>query len=345
MHDVSAVLDRWLDGEGPLALSTVVQTWGSGPRRPGARMTVDASGGIAGSVSGGCVEGAVVRTAREVLAGGAPQLLRFAVADETAWGVGLSCGGAISVFVERPERATIVAVREAMRARIPVSLAVGVSGEALGSRAVVTASGALGPAKIAAVGSEALAGGRPLIRETDAGRVFADVIAPPDSLVLVGGVHIAQALANLARTVGYRVAICDPRPVFGSPERFPGVALVNDWPEPGFETIGLDAGTAVATLTHDPKLDDPALIAALASPAFYVGALGSRRTHARRLARLRDRGVAAADLARIAAPIGFPIGSRTPAQIALSVMAEVVATRNGAATGRGAAASTASAGA
>ncbi len=345
MHDVSAVLDRWLAGEGPIALSTVVQTWGSGPRRPGARMTVDASGGIAGSVSGGCVEGAVVRTAREVLAGGAPQLLQFAVADETAWGVGLSCGGAISVFVERPERQVIAAVREAMRARVPVSLAVCVSGEALGSRAVVTASGTYGAGEIAAVGSEALAGGRPLIRDTAVGRVFADVIGPPDSLVLVGGVHIAQALAKLARTVGYRVAICDPRPVFGSRERFPDVALVNDWPETGFRTIGLDAGTAVATLTHDPKLDDPALIAALASPAFYVGALGSRRTHARRLARLGERGVAAADLARIAAPIGLPIGSRTPAQIALSVMAEVVATRNGAATGRAAAASTASVGA
>ncbi len=328
MHDIAPVLDRWLAGGGPLALSTVVETWGSGPRRPGARMTVDPEGAIAGSVSGGCVEGAVVRTAREVIRTGEPQLLRFAVADETAWEVGLSCGGAISVFVERPDDASMRAVREAMAARIPVSLAVVVEGSGLGERAVVTGEAASGEESLVAVGREALAAGRPQVRETPGGRVFADLILPPDSLVIVGGVHIAQTLSLLARAVGYRVAICDPRPVFGSPERFPGVELVNDWPEEGFRRIGLDAGTAVATLTHDPKLDDPALAAALASPAFYVGALGSRRTHARRLERLRRRGVAEADLARIAAPIGLPIGARTPDQIALAVLAQVVAARN-----------------
>lgn len=328
MHDIAGVLDRWLDGGGEIALSTVVETWGSGPRRPGARMTVDSRDRIAGSVSGGCVEGAVVRTAREVIRTGEPELLRFAVANETAWDVGLSCGGRISIFVERPDREAIRGVREAMAARVAVSLAAVVEGPGRGRRAVVTDAAGVGDTDVAAVGREALEQGRPLVRETPAGRVFADVILPPDSLVIVGGVHIAQTLAVLARAVGYRVAICDPRPVFGSAERFPGVELVNDWPEGAFERIGLDAGTAVATLTHDPKLDDPALAAALGSPAFYVGALGSRRTHAKRRKRLLDRGVREEDLERIAAPIGLPIGARTPDQIALAVMAQVVASRN-----------------
>lgn len=325
MHDISKVLDDWLGGDGEIALSTVVETWGSGPRRPGARMTVDAGDRIAGSVSGGCVEGAVVRTAREVIRTGKPELLRFAVANETAWEVGLSCGGRISVFVERPNRDALRAVRKAMAARIPVSLAVVVEGSGRGRSAVVTEAATMGEAEVAAVGREALRQGRCLLRDG----VFADVIQPPDSLVVVGGVHVAQTLAVLGRAVGYRVAVCDPRPAFGSPERFPDVELVNDWPDAAFEQIGLDAGTAVATLTHDPKLDDPALAAALRSPAFYVGALGSRRTHAKRLVRLRKRGVSEADLARIAAPIGLPIGARRPDQIALAVMAQVVAERNG----------------
>lgn len=328
MHDVVAVLDGWLAGGEAPVLSTVVATWGSGPRRPGARMTVDGDDRISGSVSGGCVEGAVVRAAREVRRTRAPQLLRFAVADETAWEVGLSCGGAISIFVEIPEAEAMGPVREAMKARLPVSLAVVVEGAGVGRQAVATVRGSEGPPEVAAVAREALGQGTPILRDTPVGRVFADVILPPDSLVIVGGVHIAQTLAVLARAVNYRVAICDPRPVFGSPERFPGVELVNDWPKGGFRRIGIDAGTAVATLTHDPKLDDPALELALASPAFYVGALGSRRTHARRLARLRERGVREEDLGRIAAPIGLPIGARTPDQIALAVLAEVVAARN-----------------
>ena len=331
MKDIAPLLDRWLPGEEPLALATVVRTWGSGPRRPGARMTVDAGGGITGSVSGGCVEANVVEAAREVLVSGRPRLLHFAVSDELAWGVGLACGGSLSVFVEPADRRLLAEVREGMKRRIPVALAVVTAGEHLGTGAVrhEGAPGS-GPPPLREAALEALESGRPLRAETVLGPVFCDVIRPPESLVIVGGVHIAQTLAVLAEAVGYRPVICDPRPVFASPERFPGVEIVNDWPESGFLQIGLDAGTAVATLTHDPKLDDPALVAALRSPAFYVGALGSRKTHARRLARLRERGVSEEALSRIASPIGLPIGSRTPAQIALSVMAEVVAARNGA---------------
>lgn len=330
MRDIAPVVDSWLAGEGPLALSTVVATWGSGPRRPGARMTVDREGGIAGSVSGGCVEASVVEAAREVLADGRPRLLRFAVSDEMAWGVGLACGGALTVFVEQANRRLLREVRQAMNARATVALAVVTAGPHLGeSLALRAGSPGIGAPALREAAASTLEAGRPLATETERGPVFCDVILPPDALVIVGGVHIAQTLAGLARLVGIRPVICDPRPVFASAERFPGVEIVNDWPEPGFRRIGLDAGTAVATLTHDPKLDDPALAAAVGSPAFYVGALGSRRTHARRLTRLRERGVPEKALSRIAAPIGLPIGARSPEQIALAVMAQVVAARNG----------------
>lgn len=330
MRDIAPVLDAWLDGEGPLALSTVVHTWGSGPRRPGARMTIDGGGRIAGSVSGGCVESSVVQAAREVIASGEPRLLQFAVSDELAWGVGLACGGSLSVFVERADREQLRQVREGMRRRLRVAVAVVTSGADPGANLVlVEGSGAVGCPQLVETAEAALASGRPLSAETELGSVFCDVILPPESLVIVGGVHIAQALCDLAARVGYRPVICDPRPVFASAERFPQVEVVNDWPEEGFRRIGLDASTAVATLTHDPKLDDPALALALESPAFYVGALGSRKTHERRLARLRERGVGEAALARIAAPIGLPIGARTPDQIALAVIVEVVAARNG----------------
>ncbi len=330
MRDIAPVLDSWLSGAGPLALSTVVHTWGSGPRRPGARMTIDSEGRIAGSVSGGCVESSVVQAAREVIESGEPRLLRFAVSDELAWGVGLACGGALSVFVERADRKLLQQVREGMRRRFPVGLAVVTSGANLGeSLALAQGLPGVGLPALVEVAEAALASGRPLSTETELGSVFCDVILPPESLVIVGGVHIAQTLCDLAARVGYRPVICDPRPVFASAERFPGVEVVNDWPDEGFRRIGLDASTAVATLTHDPKLDDPALALALESPAFYVGALGSRKTHERRLNRLRARGVSETALARIAAPIGLPIGARTPDQIALAVMAEVVAARNG----------------
>ena len=330
MRDIAPVLDAWLEGDGPLALSTVVHTWGSGPRRPGARMTIDGDGRIAGSVSGGCVESSVVEAAREVIESGEPRLLRFAVSDELAWGVGLACGGSLTVFVERADRELLGRVREGMRRREAVGLAVVTSGPRLGE-SLVQVAGSPGPGSpaLAEAADAALAAGRPVASDTEHGSVFCDVILPPESLVIVGGVHIAQTLCGLAARVGYRPVICDPRPVFASPERFPGVEIVNEWPEAGFGRIGLDASTAVATLTHDPKLDDPALALALESPAFYVGALGSRKTHAKRLARLRERGVSGAALDRIAAPIGFPIGARTPDQIALAVMAQVVAARNG----------------
>lgn len=346
MRDIAPVLDRWLSARtgggaaspSPLALATVTRTWGSGPRRPGARMTVGPAAAIAGSVSGGCVEANVIEAAREVLASGKPRRLDFAVSDELAWGVGLACGGSLSVFVEPADPEAVAAVRAGMEARRPVAWAVCTGGDHAGQGAVfrggerrfLSPGGSEAAEALGQVAEQALAAGIPQSAETAAGPVFCDVILPPETLVLVGGVHIAQALARLADTLGYRTVLCDPRPVFASESRFPGVEIVGEWPEEAFARVGLDAGCAVAALTHDPKLDDPALRSALDSPAFYVGALGSRRTHRRRLARLREAGVPEERLARLRAPIGLPIGARSPDQIALSIMAEVVAARNGA---------------
>ncbi len=329
MRDVLPALESWLRDPGkPLALATVVGTWGSSPRRPGARMVVDGDGRITGSVSGGCVEASVVETAREVMATGRPRLVGFRVSDESAWEVGLACGGALEVFVAVPAPEQAAAVARALRRRTPVAWATAL-GDDDGRAAARTGDGeVVGDPSLAELAAEPLAGGRPVRRETDDGPVFCDVILPTETLVMVGGVHIAQALATLAEAVGVRPVICDPRPVFASPERFPGVEIVNDWPAEGLARIGLDAGTAVATLTHDPKLDDPALVAALPSEAFYVGALGSRRTHAKRLERLRAQGIPEAVLSRLRAPIGLSIGARTPEQIGLSILGEVVAARN-----------------
>ncbi len=326
MRDVAPVLRDWLETRGPLALATVVGTWGSSPRRPGARMVVDAAGRITGSVSGGCVEASVVEIAREVMASGVPKLVGFRVTDESAWEVGLACGGALEVLVAVPDPEQVEAALRALEVRSPVAWAVDLGGS---GAAVRTADGTVvGDPGLGSAAGPVLAAGRPERLEG----VFCDVILPEETLVMVGGVHIAQTLSILAPAVGIRPVVCDPRPVFASSERFPGVEIVSDWPREGLARIGLDEGAAVATLTHDPKLDDPALLAALPSAAFYVGALGSRRTHARRVARLREKGLAEESLGRLRAPIGLPIGARTPEQIALAVLAEVVAARNEAGT-------------
>ncbi|HXV61169.1 MAG TPA: XdhC family protein [Vicinamibacteria bacterium] len=291
IRDVMADVSRWREEGQPVALATVVRTWGSGPRGPGAKMAVSGDGRIAGSVSGGRVESAVVEEASEVLETGESKLLKFGVADETAWEVGLSCGGTLEIFVEELDEALYDAMREAFVTRGEFERELTLS---------------------------------------DGTRVFHDVEAPPPVLVMVGGVHIARALCSLANTLGYRTIVIDPRGVFGNEERFSHAKeLLTEWPDDALVEIGVTQSTAVVTLTHDPKLDDPALGVALKSPAFYVGALGSRKTNEKRRARLLQRGVTESELSRLHAPIGLEIGSRTPEEIALSVMAEIVAARNG----------------
>jgi xanthine dehydrogenase accessory factor len=335
MRDVLSDIERWLDEGRGVALATVVETWGSAPRTVGGKMAVSDDRRIAGSVSGGCVEGAVVEAAAGVLASGEPRLLRFGVSDDTAWSVGLACGGAIEVFVEPIARDIFGPVRDALRAETPVAVATVIRGgdTEVGRKVVLLGDGrALGDRDAAALDAAraALAESRSRRFAVGGRDIFADVQLPSPRMVIVGGVHIAVALVGLAKALGFRTILVDPRAAFANPKRFPDVdELHSEWPSEALAKIDLNAGSAVAVLAHDPKLDDPALIAALASPAFYVGALGSTRTQEKRRTRLLAAGVSEEALRRLHAPIGLDLGGRSPEEIALSVMAQVVAARHG----------------
>lgn len=334
MRDVLDDIERWRAEKRAVALATVVATWGSAPRTVGGKMAVSADGQIAGSVSGGCVEGAVVEAAREALASRQPRLLKFGVSDDTAWSVGLACGGAIEVFVEPLSDEIYPPVRDALREERPAAVATvlrGSEGE-VGLKLAVfpdgAAVGASDPAMLEGARA-ALADGRSRRAEIGGREIFIDVLLPSPRLVVVGGVHIAVALIALARTLGFRAVLVDPRESFGNAKRFPHAdQIVSAWPAEALAALDLNAGTAVAVLTHDPKLDDPAIVAALASPAFYVGALGSSRTQEKRRARLTAAGLDESALARLYAPIGLDLGGRSPEEIALAVMAQIVAARN-----------------
>ena len=301
------------------ALATVIDTWGSAPRRAGAQLVVSGDGEMMGSVSGGCVEGAVVVEAMDALDDGAPRLLEYGVSDGDAFAVGLACGGTIRILVEPIGAAmpigmleTLVASRGARR-----QIAYVIDLENWTRRLDDTGHAARFASDRTGV--------------EDDGRTFVAVHNPPLRLVIVGAVHIAQALVPMARIAGYDPIIIDPRTAFGSEARFPGERLVSDWPDDALNDVGLDARTALVLLTHDPKLDDPALHIALTSNAFYIGALGSTRTHAKRMSRLQEAGFTAADMARINGPVGLDIGAASPAEIAVSILAQMVqALRRGA---------------
>ncbi len=304
-------LDWHRQGRGA-ALATVVETWGSAPRAVGSQLVVSGAGEIMGSVSGGCVEGAVVAEAVAALADGQPRLLKFGVSDDDAFAVGLACGGTIRVLVEPVGQglteamlADLVAARAERR---PVAYRVHPQ---TGVRALLPPGGDL---------TDRFRSDRSGLEEDGS---FTAIHNPPLRMVLVGAVHIAQALVPMARACGYDPVLIDPRGSFGAAHRFPGERILDDWPDAAMRAVAPDARTAVVTLTHDPKLDDPALHAALASPAFYIGCLGSSRTHAKRLDRLRAAGVTDARIARLHAPVGLDIGAKSPGEIAVSVMAQI----------------------
>jgi xanthine dehydrogenase accessory factor len=310
-------LDWARTGKGA-ALATVVETWGSAPRPKGAQLAISADGEIMGSVSGGCVEGAVVAEALDALQDGAPRLLQYGVSDQDAFAVGLACGGTIRVMVEPvgvgrgPDPDLIRLLVEARAARRAVVYAVRPA--AWERRLVADPADPLWEAAAAALAAD---------RSGFAGEWFLGVHNPPLRLAVVGAVHIAQALVPMARLAGYDVIVVDPREAFASAARFPDTRLTHDWPDEALAAFGLDARTAVVTLTHDPKIDDPAIRTALAAPAFYVGCLGSTRTHAARIERLRAAGVAAEAIGRIHAPIGADIGAQAPAEIAVAILAQI----------------------
>ena len=294
------------------ALATVVETWGSAPRRVGAQLAVSGEGEIEGSVSGGCVEGAVVAEALEAIEAGAPRLLTFGVSDADAFAVGLACGGTIRVLVEPVGTILPEALLETLVAHRTERRPVACVSDLEGAR----------PPRLETEGhAERFRMDRSGV-EAD-GRSFVAVHNPPLRLIVVGAVHIAQALVPMARRAGYDPVLIDPREAFGSEARFPGERILHDWPDEAVAAVGLDTRTAVVLLTHDPKLDDPALAEALRSPAFYIGALGSTRTHAKRVARLTEAGFTEAEIARIHAPVGLDIGAAGPAEIAVAILAEM----------------------
>lgn len=312
MERVPEIALEWHRAGRGAVLCTVVQTWGSAPRRVGAQLVVSGASEIEGSVSGGCVEGAVVAEALDALATGTQCIVEYGVSDGDAFAVGLACGGTIRILIEP------------VGAALPES----VLSELVDARAAREA---------VAIEADLVQGDRKVIRQgyedrfrldrsgfaDESERYFVTIHNPPLRLLIVGAVHIAQALAPMSRMVGFDPILIDPREAFGSSARFPGETVVNDWPDEGVRAFELDSRTAVVLLTHDPKLDDPALIEALRSDVFYIGALGSTLTQAKRRERMRDAGFSKADIARIHGPVGLDIGASNPSEIALSIMAEM----------------------
>ncbi|MGN6722352.1 MAG: XdhC family protein [Marmoricola sp.] len=342
MTEVLATATAWTRSQG-VALATVVSTTGSAPRPTGTLMAVAADGSVAGSLSGGCVEGAVHAIALEVIESGVPELHTFGYADADAFATGLTCGGRIEVFIERMQAADDLV--EAIADHRPVASAVVIDhpdAALRGTRWTIP-----GPAATSSLEQAVRADARALIeagatseltygvngeRVGDDVRVLITTWAAPPRLIVFGAVDFAAALARIAPMMGYRVTVCDARPTFATAERFPGVEVVVDWPHRYLareaEAGGLDRRTAVCVLTHDPKFDAPALETALALDLAYVGAMGSRRAHDERIARLEDAGVSAAALARLHSPIGLDLGAATPEETAVAILSEILLTRN-----------------
>ena len=317
----------WIEQGREIALATVIATWGSSPRPVGSQMVVDGNGNFEGSVSGGCIEGEVIAETLEVIEEGVPRILSFGVTNDQAWESGLSCGGKVDVWVEKAteQGEVLKKLNNLLQFRNSICL---VADLETGEKTVVQphhsdAFSSL-PFDMGNAATDLFAAGGGIVLESDGRRFFLHGFVPEPRLIIVGAVHISMALAPIARIAGYEVEIIDPRKTFASVERFPHVKLRHEWPDEAMKEINVCSKTAVVVLTHDPKIDDPALAEALGSKAFYVGALGSTRTHADRLARLEINGLSKESLQRIHAPIGLSIGAKSPQEIAVSIMAEIV---------------------
>ncbi|WP_405551911.1 XdhC family protein [Streptomyces sp. NBC_01171] len=354
MLDIAEELSAWAAEGRDFAVATVVAVSGSAPRRPGAALAVDAGGTAVGSVSGGCVEGAVYELCQQALADGRPVLQRFGYDDEGGLGVGLTCGGAIDVLVVpvragSPDRPVLSAALEAAAGSRAVALARITAGppELLGGALLMdgdgTRHGGFGghpdlDRTIAAEAAAFLDAGRTGTVEVGARgarcgspvTVLIESAVPPPRMIVFGAVDFAAALVRVGKFLGHHVTVCDARPVFTTRARFPEAdEVVVDWPHRYLERTATDARTVLCVLTHDPKFDVPLLRLALGLPVAYVGAMGSRRTHLDRLERLREAGVTDRQLTRLRSPIGLDLGARTPEETALSIAAEIVAARRG----------------
>ncbi len=341
MRNVLETIGDWTGRGNRVALATVVETRLSAPQPPGTKMALNEDGAVVGAVSGGCVEGAVVEVAESLLGGAPPRLLHYGIADAEAWDVGLPCGGEISIWVETYDAAGLPArfaelARSGKRAALVTALeGVPQPGAKLLVSADADPQGTLGDAgldKVAlALADGALWSERSELHQRDGATLFVDVVAPPPRLIVIGAVDFAAQLTAIAALMEWRAFVIDPRARFATPERFPAAErVITAWPDSALAQLeAIDRATAICVLTHDPKLDDAALIAALASDAGYIGAMGSRRTQEKRHARLLEAGVDAAQLQRIAAPIGLDLGGLTAAETALSITAEIIAVRHG----------------
>jgi xanthine dehydrogenase accessory factor len=359
VRDILDPITKWWESGETFGLATVVRTFRSAPREPGAALAVSAEGEVAGSVSGGCVEGAVYELAREVCETGQPVLQIYGVSDDDALAVGLTCGGILHVFVEPldsmvfPELGDVTA---AIAAGEPVAVATVIEGPGrVGARRVIWAgtdpeaagrsgaSGTLGAGDrldqavdddVRGMLAQGLTGVRRYgahgERRGDDLAVFVHSFAPPPRMLVFGAIDFAAAVARAGKFLGYRVTVCDARQIFATAARFPEAdEVVVDWPHRYLARTPVDARTVICVLTHDPKFDVPLLEVALRTPAGYIGAMGSRRTHEDRLARLRDAGLSADELARLRSPIGLDLGARTPEETAVSVAAELIQLRWG----------------
>lgn len=307
---------EWVEAGKGAVLATVVQTWGSAPRPVGAQLAIGGDMEMAGSVSGGCVEGAVVEEAMEALQDGRSRILEYGVTSEEAFAVGLACGGTIRILLEPVgigNGPDVTLLERLVKLRTDRQGAAYLVNTQTWARQVLSAPET--PAGIQARFASDKSGFE--------GDVFVAIHNPPLRMIIVGAVHIAQPLVQMARLTGYDPLVVDPREAFASVGRFPDARLVHTWPDAALQHEGLDARSAVVTLSHDPKIDDPAIHVALKSDAFYLGCLGSRRTHAKRVVRLQEAGFSQVEIARIHAPVGADIGAKTPAEIAVSIMAEI----------------------
>lgn len=362
MRDILSTIAKWWAQDQAFGMATVVGTFSSAPRDPGAALAVEGGGEVIGSVSGGCVEGAVYELSGEVAQTGQPVLQRYGIADDDAFAVGLTCGGIIDIFVEPVSKATFPELGEiaaAVERGEPVAVATIISGPGLGGAPNVGArrviwgdaarpsTGTLGAGErldaaadddVRGMLSQGLTGicryGEHGERLGDELSVFVNSFAPPPRMIVFGAVNFTAAVARVGKFLGYHVTVCDARPVFATRSRFPDAdEVVVDWPHRFLAGADVDARTVICVLTHDPKFDVPVLEVALRTPAGYIGAMGSRRTHEDRLERLRAVGMTEPELARLRSPIGLDLGARTPEETAVSIVAELIQLRWGG-TGR-----------
>jgi xanthine dehydrogenase accessory factor len=343
MHEVISEIEAWRKEGKRVAIATNVKKDGVLLRPLGAKMAMTTAQEIAGSVTGGCIEGAVYVDAQTVIKSGVPKLLHYGVtSDDTPWEVGLSCGGSLDIFVEALDspqwRELYPTLKTCVEKNQLVAVATIISGDGLGNKVLVWPDGrtvgSLGSAKldadVATWAQEQMRVQETGWRSFGAVGVFVDVLPPPSRMIVIGAVHIAIPLVTLAKTLGYHTIVVDPREAFATRERFPHVdELITEWPSSALEKLGPDESTYVIVISHDEKLDNPALKVALTYPAHYVGVLGSRKNINKRFTELRELGVTDEQLARLHAPIGIPLGAVSPEEIALSILAGMVAAKHG----------------